>query len=435
MPSTVVKALNELPDTLDDTYERALQEIPKEKWHHAYRLFQCLVAAIRPLRVEELAEMFAIEFDQDGVPNLTEDWRLENAEEAVLSSCSTLIAIIENKDSKIVQFSHFSVKEFLTSDRLRISEIRNLCRWHIHLDAAHTTLARACRAVLLKLDKKVNKKSIGGFPLAFYSACHWVDHSEYDETRPEVRRIIEELLDPSMPYLAAWTWICDVDKKSHSLRLPTSINDLTEHPPRRSGTLLYYAALYGFKGLTEYLISTHGQDVVSNRGYHGTPLHAASFKGHIDTIRVLLNHDADVNADGLRGPPLSSACDGGHVEVVRLLLEYGASVDGRNGFQALHAASNTRHVEAVRLLLQYNVDFNTADIRGWTALHYAIYYPEALELLLEYGANVNARTVSNRTPLYMAARSGPLESVQTLLRHGADVHFCGPKKSDPVPGG
>ncbi|KAH9992931.1 hypothetical protein BJV77DRAFT_410664 [Russula vinacea] len=51
MPSSILKALNELPTTLDETYERALEGIPKEKRQHAHRLFQCLVVAIRPLRV------------------------------------------------------------------------------------------------------------------------------------------------------------------------------------------------------------------------------------------------------------------------------------------------------------------------------------------------------------------------------------------------
>ena len=68
MASSIRKALNELPITLDDTYERVLQEIPKEKWQHAHRLFQCLVAAIRPLRVNELVEIFAIRFVQTDLP-------------------------------------------------------------------------------------------------------------------------------------------------------------------------------------------------------------------------------------------------------------------------------------------------------------------------------------------------------------------------------
>ena len=430
-----MKALDELPDTLDDTYERALQEIPKEKWHYAHRLFQCLVAAIRPLRVEELAEIFAIEFHPDAVPSLMKGWRPENAEDAILSACSTLISIIENEESKIVQFSHFSVKEFLTSDRLRTSQVGNLRRYHISLDAAHTILARVCRAVLLQLDEKIDKKSLAGFPLALYSGYYWVDHSKYDETRPEVRRIIQELLDPRMQYLAAWTWICNADLRRS--QEPPSIDDLDEHPSPRSGTSLYYAALCGFKGLTEYLVSTHGQDVNSDSGHHGTPLHAASFKGHIDTARVLLNHGADVKSGGRRGSPLYSACSGGHVETVRLLLEHGASVDGWNGLLALHAAFRPIQVEVMRLLLGLpcNANVNFPVSNGVTTLHWLIYHPAVIKLLLEYGAYINAQTVTitNNTPLWLTSEShrGALESIQTLLRHGADMHIGGEKNWTP----
>jgi hypothetical protein len=52
-----------LPATLDDTYERTLQGISKEKWQYARQFFRCLFAAILPLRVEELAEMSAMEFN------------------------------------------------------------------------------------------------------------------------------------------------------------------------------------------------------------------------------------------------------------------------------------------------------------------------------------------------------------------------------------
>ncbi|KAH9985870.1 hypothetical protein BJV77DRAFT_1174308, partial [Russula vinacea] len=175
MPSSILKALNELPTTLDETYERALEGIPKEKRQHAHRLFQCLVVAIRPLRVEELAELFAIEFDRDAGHNFKESWRPENAEDAVLSACSALIAVIENKGSKVVQFSHFSVKEYLTSDRLRTSEMGNVQHYYIPLDVAHTILARACLTVLLQLDENVDKKRLETFPLALYAAQHWID--------------------------------------------------------------------------------------------------------------------------------------------------------------------------------------------------------------------------------------------------------------------
>ncbi len=153
-PPSIRCALNELPATLDATYERTLEGIPDQKKQHVHRLFQCLVAAIRPLRVEELAEIFTIEFDRGTPYNLVEDWRPENPEEAVLSACSTLISVIDDKDGKFVRSSHFSVKEFLTSDRFRTSHIGNDFHYYIPLDDAHTILARTCLTVLLQLNEK-----------------------------------------------------------------------------------------------------------------------------------------------------------------------------------------------------------------------------------------------------------------------------------------
>ena len=131
MPSSICKALDELPITLDDTYERILQGIPKEKFQHARRLFQCIVVAFRPLRVEELAEIFTIEFGPNEVTKLVDGWRPEDPEEAVLSACSSLITIINDQGSKIVHFSHFSVKEYMTSDRLQTSNIGHLSDYYI----------------------------------------------------------------------------------------------------------------------------------------------------------------------------------------------------------------------------------------------------------------------------------------------------------------
>ena len=82
--------------TLDSTYERTIEAIPKQKRQHAHRLFQCLVAAIRPLRVDELGEIFAMKFDEGTGSNFMEGWRPENPEEAILSACSTLISVIDD---------------------------------------------------------------------------------------------------------------------------------------------------------------------------------------------------------------------------------------------------------------------------------------------------------------------------------------------------
>ena len=97
MPSSIRKSLDELPITLDETYERILDGIPKQKCQHAHRLFQCLVAAVRPLRVEELAEIFSIEFGSNVALNFVEDWRPEDPEEAVLSACSMATKNLESR--------------------------------------------------------------------------------------------------------------------------------------------------------------------------------------------------------------------------------------------------------------------------------------------------------------------------------------------------
>src|ERR1019366_4035123 len=104
------RTLDELPESLDETYERVLKEIKRPNRDHARRLLQCLVAAIWPLRVKELAEVLAVDFrDEEGMPKLNPNWRWEDQEQALLTSCSSLITIVESYGSRIVQFSHFSV--------------------------------------------------------------------------------------------------------------------------------------------------------------------------------------------------------------------------------------------------------------------------------------------------------------------------------------
>ena len=108
LPPSVRRTLDELPESLDETYEHVLKEIKKLNRDHARRLLQCLVAAIRPLDVKELAEVLAVDFDDlEGTPKLKPNWRSEHEEQALLSSFSSLISIVETEYSRVVQFSHF----------------------------------------------------------------------------------------------------------------------------------------------------------------------------------------------------------------------------------------------------------------------------------------------------------------------------------------
>jgi len=388
--------LNELPTTLDETYERTLEGIPKEKRQHAHRLFRCLVVAIRPLRVEELAEIFAVEFGLDGAYNVMECWRPENPEEAIVSACSTLIAVVDGDEgSKIAQFSHFSVREFLTSDRLRTSEVGDIRDYYVSLDAAHVLLAQACLAVLLQLDEKTDKTRLAMFPLALYAAQHWFDHARHDDVASQVQDAMERLFNPSKPYLASWVWIHDVDQP----RFRESVDTLTDmdHPSLPGATALYYAVSCGLCGPAKYLISMHGQDVNAKCGTHGTPLHAASSNGQVGAVALLLDHGADVNMTNIPGrTPLCSAFEGRYLEVMRSLLGHGAAPDVPYNFFGLliHSASSLGQADMVRLLLQHNADVNATARYNYTPLHWASIsgHANVAQVLLDHGADVNAQS-------------------------------------------
>jgi len=196
LPPSLRGVLDGLPETLDETYERVLRDINKANREHAHRLLHCLTVAIRLLRVEELAEVLAVDFDaalHGGIPKLNPDWRWADQHQAVLSTCSSLITIVDDDDSRVVQFSHFSVKEFLTSDRLAHSS-GDVSRYHILLEPAHTLLAQACLGVLLCLDDDVDMENAKDIPLSEYAARYWVDHAQFENVSSRIRETMEFFL-------------------------------------------------------------------------------------------------------------------------------------------------------------------------------------------------------------------------------------------------
>jgi hypothetical protein len=300
--------LEKLPKTLDETYERVLKDINEDNRDHARRLLHCLAVAIRPLRVEELAEILAFDFDdvQGGAPKFHAGWRWKDHEEAVLSTCSSLIAIVYNHHSRVVQFSHFSVKEFLTSDRLA-SSTRDVSRYHILPRPAHTILAQACLGFLLHFDNHNDEENALHFPLAEYAAEHWVAHAQFEDVASRVKDGMQTLFDPDKPHLVTWVRICNIDDFALS-DIPNS---------------LYYAALCGFHGLVEHLVINHPQLIHACQC--DFPLVAALLGQHFHVVEFLLRHSGGVDVQATdEMTPLHRAVDIANVVVavdaVRFLL-------------------------------------------------------------------------------------------------------------------
>ena len=414
--------MDELPETLDETYARTLKEIDKKNWEYAHRLFHCVAAASRPLFVDELAEFLAFDFEAGvagSTPTLLAEWRPEDSTHAVLSICSSLLAVVKLDDnSSVVQFAHFSVKEYLTSARLA-GAMDTISRFHVSMTTAHTIIAQACLGVLLHFDEDVTKDSLEEFPLTDYAAEHWVGHARFENVSSRVQDGMERLFDPSKSHLSVWTWIYDPNdfgRRYGSSKIPRA-------------TPLHYAACCGMHDAVKFLIVKHSQDI-NARGFSRkeTPLHVASRNGLADIAQLLLEHGADANAqDDFECTPLYLASRNGFVEVARVLLEHDADTEARGfgNWSPLIQASAKGHVEVVRVLLEHGADANAPGYDVPTPLHFASNNGDVgvARVLLEHGADANARDDGNATPLHLACHWSELpDIVRLLLHHGADIH-------------
>jgi ankyrin repeat protein len=404
-----------------------LQEIGNQNWEFAHRLFQIVAAASRPLHVEELAEFLAFDFTVGSTPTLLADWRPEDPAHAVLSTCSSLLAIVDVDGFSVIQFSHFSVKEYLTSQRL--AEARHtISRFHVSMTPAHTIVVQACLGVLLQVDENITKDGLKKFPLARYAAEHWVGHARFKGVSPNIQDGMKRLFDQDKHHFAVWVWI--YDPESHFPRYEVYVQ-----PPPTRATPLHYAAFCGLQDMVKFLIVERSQNVhASGFDDDETLLILASREGHSEVARVLLEHGADIETRSkYEWSPLEQASSHGHIGVVQVLLEHGADVKAvdTDNRTALHIASDSGQATAARVLLEHGADANAKRMDDQTPLHRATSEGVA-RVLFEYGADTSARDSDNRTPLYRALKYGRVEVTRVLLANGADAHSLDSKNKTPL---
>ncbi|KAN0129427.1 hypothetical protein V8E53_012759 [Lactarius tabidus] len=320
-PNNLRRILEELPKSLDDTYKRILKEINNANQVHAYRLLQCLTVASRPLRVEELAEVLAFDLSPGGIPKLNADWRWENQEEAVLSACSSLVSVIIKDGLRVVQFSHFSVKEYLNSDRL--ASCMEVSQFYIPIEPSYTILAQACLGVLLSLDDLTDRYSARKLPLYRYASVYWVGHAQVGKVEFVIKDTLDRFFDMNKPHFSTWVRSEYLLASELSTR---SVDEDTDVPP--SAAPLYFAAAMGFHGLVERLLMKHPQQVNRLGGRCGTPLHASAHWGHVEVCRMLLEHGAGVDTRTNTGSTLFlEASRSGRTDIIWLLLDYNPDVN------------------------------------------------------------------------------------------------------------
>ena len=434
IPARIQHALAELPETLDETYQRTLREINKADWELAHRLFQFVAVASRPLRVEELADMLAFDFENALIPTFHEDWRMEDPVDAVLSTCSSLLSIVDGGylSGKVIQFSHISVKEFLTSVRLASLKASDIVtgRYHISMTPAHTLVTQACLGILLHLDNdRIATDGLNKYPLAGYAAEHWADHARFEDVSRNVEDGMKQLFDPRKPHLVVCVWIHDPDVSSWWR------TKRAKRPLPLTGTPLHYAALLGLRTIVEFLVNEHSQDVHSQFFTNMvTPLHLASKRGHLEVARSLREYGADVTAQDESGwNPLHLALSGGHVELVHMFTEHGARqiTQGKNKWTPLHRVPFKEYIDVAQTLFNRSFKSTTEDRHGLTPLHLSSGGHVKLALLLK-SANMTARHWLGWTPLDLASSWDHVELTRILLKRGANVTAQDKNEGSPL---
>ena len=104
-----------------------------------------------------------------------------------------------------------------------------------------------------------------------------------------------------------------------------------------------------------------------------TPLGLAAFFGHVDAVKVLLDHGATVNEEDrsrFGNTALDAAVAANHADVVRVLLAAGAESNVRDSadYTPLHKAAQNGNLEVVRLLVDHGADVAAVRKGGGTAL-------------------------------------------------------------------
>ncbi|KAJ8132969.1 hypothetical protein O1611_g657 [Lasiodiplodia mahajangana] len=200
----------------------------------------------------------------------------------------------------------------------------------------------------------------------------------------------------------------------------TELHALTED----GYTPLHVATIRGKAGSTERLIQLGANLEFRERNLGSTPLHCAAQEGHIDIVRILSNHGANLQAlrdDGLT--PLHIAAYHGHTATVEELIQRGADPNSNCmvelGRTALHIAVQRGHEAVSKVLIE---KFGTkmlelVDNQGAMALHLAASTGQdaMVRLLLESGSDPNAETEDGLTPLHYAVRASSTTITALLL--------------------
>ena len=202
--------------------------------------------------------VISVETDSDGDDEVhfdpVSDDDLEDDKVHTISATST------SRATGIVKLAHYSVKEYLVSDRIRTGSAAS---FSIDEEASNSRIGATCLSCLLLYDKVLFPSSTEfciEFPLARYSATFWYKHlSAISGTAHLIPlSLATELVfseDKLRNWIALWDLDWDLDSDDYLSEIFDSYFNIERQSRLRSrGSPLYYAVLSSFKSLVEALI-------------------------------------------------------------------------------------------------------------------------------------------------------------------------------------
>jgi ankyrin repeat protein len=136
----------------------------------------------------------------------------------------------------------------------------------------------------------------------------------------------------------------------------------------------FEAAAFGRSERLSEILAAQPMEVQARAADDFTPLHLAAFFGQLDSVRVLVEAGADLEAEATNTfvrqvRPLHSAVAGRSVECCRLLIAAGADVNATqgDGFTPLMEAAQVGDAVLAKLLLDFGADIKAHKADGTTA--------------------------------------------------------------------
>lgn len=431
------RKLKSLPKDLEETYARILTEIHEDYREDALTALKWLTFSGRPLMLDELVE--ALLLSPSRQPAYNPDNRLSDPYD-IMQILPGLVSISTNTKSsrEEIRLSHFSVKEFLMSEKIGCAPTSY---FGTDLVAANQYLTEACLAYILystTAQERTNSAAdLRLFPLLYYACRYWYVHMKVimdegqllSDSRASTNLLSMQLFQSDS---AMRSWLL-VHRPDMAKKKPFT----SYIHPNELGSTLYYTAYLGFTDAVRGLIDqeqpcNRAQFVNTLGGCYGRPLCAAAATGHVDICRSLIQHGADIEKEGSdykhrgTGTALGLAARFGRETTVKFLLENGANVEGNSSFYhgpAICAAANNGHEHMVRLLLSNGANVNGQGSDSKTSLHGAARggHLGVVKVLLEHNADIEAQNKYKETPLIRAALNDQAEMVRFLIEQDANI--------------